>query len=213
MDILNTSAGKAMLIGLPALSFTFMAFQPGALQLYFLSTGILGLAQAYIINNAKFRNAMGMAIPIRRQAPEDLSNLEQLQARLAELQANPEKFKQPEPTNDANISAIDRVQKNISSWSQKAKQEVTDKLSEVRGGQTKNADGSRAAKPRLTEEDRRAAERYEKEARAREAALREERNHARRSSHMRTLAAERQKAQDSYKNLQPVGRDSQVRRK
>jgi YidC/Oxa1 family membrane protein insertase len=214
MDILNTSAGKAMLIGLPAISFTFMAFQPGALQLYFLSTGLLGLGQAYIINNAKFRNAMGMAIPIRRQAPEDMSNLEQLQARLAELQANPEKFnKQPEPTNDNNISTIDRVQRNISSWSEKAKREVTDKWSEVRGNSTKNADGSRAAKPRLTEEDRRAAERYEKEANAREAALREERNHARRSAHMRTLAAERQKAQDSFKNLQAVGRDNQARRK
>lgn len=213
MDILNTSAGKAMLLGLPALSFTFMAFQPGALQLYFLSTGLLGLAQAYVINNAKFRNAMGMAIPIRRQAPQDLSNLEQLQARLAELQANPEKAKQPEPAQDSNISTIDRVQKNITSWSEKAKQEVTDKWSEVRGTQTKNADGSRAAKPRLTEDDRRAAERYEKEARAREAALREERNHARRSSHMRTLANERQKAQDMYKKLQPVGKDSSVRRK
>ncbi|CEJ60367.1 hypothetical protein PMG11_08944 [Penicillium brasilianum] len=212
MDILNTSAGKAMLIGLPALSFTFMAFQPGALQLYFLSTGVLGLAQAYIINNAKFRNAMGMAIPIKRQATQDMSNLEQLQARLAELQANPEKFKQPEAINDSNISKIDQVQKNITSWSEKAKREVTEKWSEVRGQATKNADGSPAVKPRLSEEDRRAAERYEKEANAREAALREERNHARRSSHMRTLAAERQKAQNSLKNLQAVGRNGPSRR-
>jgi YidC/Oxa1 family membrane protein insertase len=212
MDILNTSAGKAMLIGLPALSFTFMAFQPGALQLYFLSTGVLGLAQAYIINNAKFRNAMGMAIPVKRQATQDMSNLEQLQARLAELQANPEKFKQPEPTNDSNISKIDKVQKNITSWSEKAKREVTEKWSEVRGQATKNADGSPAAKPRLSEEDRRAAERYEKEARAREAALREERNHARRSAHMRTLAAEQKKAQNSLKNLQAVGRNGPSRR-
>ncbi|GLI74956.1 hypothetical protein PoHVEF18_003206 [Penicillium ochrochloron] len=212
MDILNTSAGKAMLIGLPAISFTFMAFQPGALQLYFLSTGVLGLAQAYIINNANFRNAMGMAIPIRRQAPQDMSNLEQLQTRLAELQTNPEKFKKAEPTN-SNISTIDRVQKSISSWSEKAKQEVTDKWSEVRGNSTKNADGSRAAGPRLSTDDRQSAERYEKEARAREAALREERNHARRSAHMRTLASERQKAQNSLKNLQAVGRDNQARRK
>jgi YidC/Oxa1 family membrane protein insertase len=212
MDILNSPAGKAMLIGLPAISFTFMAFQPGALQLYFLSTGILGLAQAYIINNANFRNAMGMAIPIRRQAPQDMTNLEQLQARLAELQTNPEKFK-AESTKDSNISSIDRVQKSFSSWSEKAKQEFSDKWSEMYGKQTKNADGSRAAGPRLSDEDRKAAERYEKEARAREAALREERNHARRSAHMRTLASERQKAQDSLKNLQAVGRDNQVRRK
>lgn len=214
MDILNTSAGKAMLIGLPALSFTFMAFQPGALQLYFLSTGLLGLAQAYIINNANFRKAMGMAIPIKRQATQDMSNLEQLQARLAEIQANPEKFKQAraQATDDSNISKIDQVQKNITSWSEKAKREVTDKWSEVRGKATKNADGSPAAQPRLSDEDRRAADRYEQEAKAREAALREERNHARRSSHMRTLAAERQKAQDSFKNFQAVGRNGPPRR-
>ncbi|KAJ5176808.1 uncharacterized protein N7482_002685 [Penicillium canariense] len=213
MDILNTSAGKAMLIGLPAISFTFMAFQPGALQLYFLSTGLLGLAQAHIINNPKFRNMMGMAIPKRHeQSQADMTNLEQLQARLAELQANPEKVKQPEPT-DNNISGIDRVQKNISSWGEKAKQEVSDKWSEVRGNTTKNADGSRAAKPRLSEEDRRAAERYEQEAKSREAYEREERNHARRSAHMRALAAERQKAQDSLKRYQQAARSSQSGRK
>lgn len=83
----------------------------------------------------------------------------------------------------------------------------------MRGNSTKNADGSRAAGPRLSTDDRQSAERYEKEARAREAALREERNHARRSAHMRTLASERQKAQNSLKNLQAVGRDNQARRK
>ena len=149
MDILQTSAGKAMLLGLPAVSFAFMAFQPGALQLYFLSTGVLGLLQAYIINNSAFRSAMGMAIPRRAQAPQDLSNLEQLQARLAELQQNPEKFKQQEAAvPESNVSAIDRVQKNISSWSSKARQEVSEKWSEVKGNATKNADGSIAAKPR-----------------------------------------------------------------
>ncbi|KAI2793885.1 hypothetical protein POX_a00473 [Penicillium oxalicum] len=214
MDILQTSAGKAMLLGLPAVSFAFMAFQPGALQLYFLSTGVLGLLQAYIINNSAFRSAMGMAIPRRAQAPQDLSNLEQLQARLAELQQNPEKFKQQEAAvPESNVSAIDRVQKNISSWSSKARQEVSEKWSEVKGNATKNADGSIAAKPRLSEEAQRAAERYEQEAQAREAALREERNHARRAAHMRALAAEREKAQNATKNFQSAGRKSHSRRK
>ncbi|KAF7720187.1 Uncharacterized protein PECH_008590 [Penicillium ucsense] len=218
MDILQTSAGKALLIGLPSVSFAFMAFQPGALQLYFLSTGLLGLAQAFIINNNAFRNAMGMAIPKRATPAQNLTNLEQLQARLAELQKNPEKFRQQgveasAPASDASVSTIDRVQKNISTWSNKARQEVSEKWGEVKGNTTKNADGSVAAKPRLSAEAQRAAERYEQEAQAREAALREERNHARRAAHMRALAAEREKAQNMSKNFQSTGRKTPSRRK
>jgi len=44
--------------GLPALSFAFMIFQPGAVQLFFLTNGAFSLAQLYIIRNTTIRRLM-----------------------------------------------------------------------------------------------------------------------------------------------------------
>lgn len=45
---------------LPALSFVFMAFQPGAVQLYFIASSSVGLASAVILQRAPIRAYFGM---------------------------------------------------------------------------------------------------------------------------------------------------------
>jgi YidC/Oxa1 family membrane protein insertase len=49
-----------LLYAMPALSFMFISFQPGAVQLYFITSAIFAYAQARLITNTSFRNLIGM---------------------------------------------------------------------------------------------------------------------------------------------------------
>lgn len=222
MDFMNSPAGKGILIGLPLLSFCFMAFQPAALQLYFTSTGAWALGQSYLTHNDSFRRQMGLAIPQRSVSNtfEDPGNpskgLELLEKRLAEEQryyAELQKAKARPQESPREISAIDR-------WVNKGKktfEEMTadagNKMKEMQGKPTKNPDGSDVAAPRLTDAERKKAEQYEAERQSLDAYAREERNEARRKAHMQALAAERRKAQTSWQRQQEAAVKQQQKRR
>lgn len=222
MDFMNTPAGKGILIGLPALSFCFMAFQPAALQLYFASTGAWALGQSYLTHNESFRKWAGLAIPQRGtrdtfSTPDNPSKgLELLEKRLADERryfAELQKAKEQPQDAPQKISAIDRwVNKGKKSF-ENMTADASKKMQEMQGKPTKNPDGSDVAPPRLTDAERKKAEQYEAERQSLEAYAREERNEARRRAHMQALAAERRKAQTSWQRQQEAAVQQQQKRR
>lgn len=224
MDFMTSPAGKTILIGLPVLSFGFMASQPAALQLYFVSTGAWALAQSYVTNNNAFRKWMGLAIPERGVSSSPLdpdypsSGLELLERRLAAEQrryAELQKAKSEPQDSPENISAIDRLMNKGKKTFESMAADAGKKMREMQGKPTKNPDGSDVAPPRLTEAERRQAEQYEAERQSLDAYAREERNEARRRAHLRALEAEKRKAQTSWQRQQEaaVKEQQQTRRK
>lgn len=222
MDFMNTPAGKGILIGLPVLSFCFMAFQPAALQLYFSATGAWALGQSYLTHSNSFRKWMGMAIPQRAVKdtfadPDHPSKgLELLEKRLAAEQryyAELQKAKEQPQDSPAKISAIDRWMNKGKKTFESMTADASKKVQEMQGKPTKNPDGSDVAPPRLTDAERRKAEQYEAERQSLDAYAREERNEARRKAHMQALAAERRKAQTSWQRQQEAAVKQQQKRK
>ena len=203
----NSSFGKAMLFGLPGISFLFMGWFPSALQLYFVATGFFALCQSHVLRNEGVRKSLGLAIPNKQQPPSNPLTAEGASKGLRLLQEviEAEKAKMAEhqkqnpsaPTPD--ISFIDRMINNLKESKDNIQREATDKMNEVRGetpGQ--NADGTPAEPPRLNEKDRKLASDYERRRKEEEDWKRDERNHARREAHMRALEAQREKARASW---------------
>jgi hypothetical protein len=56
----------AMSYIMPGLSFIFMSFQPGAVQLYFFVTALLAFIQARLLTNATFRRVTGLLPTVPR---------------------------------------------------------------------------------------------------------------------------------------------------
>ncbi|KAL4991659.1 60Kd inner membrane protein-domain-containing protein [Aspergillus falconensis] len=193
---------KGMMYGIPAFSFFFVAFFPAALQTYFLTTGVLGLIQAYAFASATFRKATGMTVPekLNPVQPSGSTPAEPNRAlRLITEALERENAKLNEAKKLAaeqpNISFIDRAINNIKESKEKLAKETTQKMQELSGqGPKKNADGSLAEPPRLSEKDRKLAEDYERRRKEEEDWKREERNHARREAHRQAMERERQKA-------------------
>lgn len=67
---------KFMLYGMPVISFIVIAFQPGALALWFAGTGAVGLAQARCLQNEKFRKFFGLAPLWKSKAGDSVTPLE-----------------------------------------------------------------------------------------------------------------------------------------
>ncbi|RAH73733.1 membrane insertase OXA1 [Aspergillus aculeatinus CBS 121060] len=202
----NTEIGRAVQYGLPAISFMFMAFFPAALQLYFTSTGLVGMTQAYLLSKPAFRQWAGIA------------QVEKVELAPGQEQKNPirmlremmeaETAKQREAAAAAaaagapeqQVSYIDRAIQNFKQSKDKIKQEASSKIDEIRGtGPKLNEDGSVAQPPRLSEKDRKTAEDYERRRKEEEEYKREERNRARREAHMRLLEQQRQQARSTMK--------------
>lgn len=206
-EIFNTSAGKSLLVGLPSTSFLFISWMPAALQLYFVATGGWALAQSHVLNNDSFRRLLKMEIPQRAiDTPEYQDSLRQLTQRIQEdrtrrLQASTEEFRSKQ--DPQNQSFIDRWLKAGSEHIKKVKTEATDKLNEASGrGPATNADGSRAAQPRLTEAQRREALKEEEQQLAWSKEDRERRNEERRLAFQQAMRRDRDRAKKSYEKQQ-----------
>lgn len=201
-EMMNSSFGKALLYGMPAVGFAFMAFFPSALQLYFLSTGIFALGQAYLLHNHNFRRFANIAIAQKHQSspasPLGARGIKLIEEFIKEEEAkNIERKKQnPEPTPE--ISLIDRLLDSYKTKMANIQREARDKMNEVSGkAPANNPDGSPAAQPRLSDKDLKLASDYERRRKEEEDWKREERNHARREAYMRLLAEQREKARES----------------
>lgn len=213
-DFMNSAAGKSMAIGLPSISFLFMAFMPSALQLYFVATGAFALGQSYMVTSNKFRNMMGMTITRKYAADSSVSDVQDYLAKLqkqvdARLKPKPEEKK----VDNQNVSKIDKLVDGMSEHFRQAKTDISTKLSEASGkGAAKNADGTAAPPPRLTEAERKKALEYEQEQQSVDSFRREERNHARRNAQMQALRAEREKAKASFQRHQNAAQQSRGRK-
>lgn len=214
-EFMNSAAGKSMAFGLPTISFLFMAFMPSALQLYFVATGFFALGQSYLVTSTKFRNMMGMTIA--RQFTQD-SSVSDAQDYLAKLQKQVDARLKPkveveQKPESQNVSKIDKLVDGMSQHFKQARTDISTKISEASGkGPVKNADGTSAPPPRLTDAERKKAEEYEQEQQSVDKFRREERNHARRNAQMQALRAEREKAKASFQRHQNAAQQSRGRK-
>jgi YidC/Oxa1 family membrane protein insertase len=191
-----------MMYGIPAFSFFFVAFFPAALQAYFLTTGFLGLLQAYAFANATFRKATGMTVieklnPVQSSGSNPAEPNRALRLITEALERENAKLNEAKKiaAEQPKISFIDRAINNIKESKEKLAKETTQKMQELSGqGPKKNADGSLAEPPRLSEKDRKLAEDYERRRKEEEDWKREERNHARREAYRQAMERERQRA-------------------
>ncbi|PKX96654.1 membrane insertase OXA1 [Aspergillus novofumigatus IBT 16806] len=204
----GTTLGRLLMFGLPALSFLFMGFFPSALQLYFVTTGLFGLGQAYLLGSDTFRKSMNIALPVRQpkngQSPghDDSQQSRSIRTLREHLEAERAKMIQEEhkSPDSVEISFIDRALNNLKEAKENIKRETTEKLDAVRGqAPVKNADGTVAEPPRLGEKDLKLAADYERRRKEEEDWKREERNHARREAHLKALELEREKARSAFK--------------
>lgn len=207
----GTAFGRLFLYGMPGISFLFMAFFPGALQLYFVATGLFGLGQAHLLASDKVRKMFNIAIPQRQALPaangsapgEGGSQQNKAIRTLKErLEAERAKMIQADPkaADSLEVSFIDRALNSMKDAKDNLAREAAGKIKEVRGeGPKKNADGSLAEPPRLSEKDRQLAADYERRRKEEEDWKREERNHARREAHLRALELEKEKARGEFK--------------
>ncbi|KAA8643073.1 hypothetical protein EYZ11_008886 [Aspergillus tanneri] len=199
----DSSFGKMVLFGFPAISFTFMSFFPSALQLYFVATGFVGLTQAYVLGSHSFRNFAGIALPQRVLSPEQAAAQQRKTIRLlADSSEAPAKATNQAPKAVAP-SWIDRTAQSAVKFQKEVVTEVTEKLNQARGkAPATNADGSPIQGPRLSEKDRKLASDYEQRRREEDEWKREERNHARREAHAKALEAERERARLAFRDAQ-----------
>ncbi|KAL4801612.1 60Kd inner membrane protein-domain-containing protein [Aspergillus unguis] len=206
------SIRKAINYGMPVISFMFVMSFPAALQVYFLTTGIFGLAQAYMLNSHAFRRSIGVEIA-RKPDPAKLSGggdapdngralrmiTEQIEQERAKIAESHKAAGAPAGT-EQQLSFIDRALNNIKETKSNISKEASAKIQEMSGkGQKKNPDGT-VVEQRLSDKDRKLAEDYEKRRREEEEWKREERNHARRQAYLRELEREREKAKSAFKN-------------
>lgn len=163
---------------------------PGALQLYFVATGLLGATQALVTNNDTFRRWANLTIVDRSVPKADLdrtlrmiseTSREDIEKakKAAEAQAR-QAQEQQVSFIDTTVNKTKNFVPSAKEYMEKTSKEATDKLSEFTGSAPpKKADGSPADPPRLSDSDRRAADDYEKRRREEEEFTREERNRAR----------------------------------
>ncbi|KAJ5913178.1 hypothetical protein N7504_002061 [Penicillium tannophilum] len=212
-ELMNGPAGKGLLYGLPILTLAFTAFMPSALQLYFVATGLWAVGQAHIVHNPSFRRWMKMEVPqvigetermddslsqlTRRLQEDQQRRLRQAQAQYLEAEVDPSK-----------MSAIDRWMKGGKDYFKELQEQISKGAKNVTGsgGPETNADGSPAAAPRLTENQRKRATKEEEEQSAYEKEERQRRNEERRLAHKQALENERERAKSSMRRHQQAAR-------
>ena len=62
--------GRLLRFGMPSVTFIFMFFQPGLVQIFFATGSLLALAQASILRSKFFRQILGL-LPTPPPAPKD----------------------------------------------------------------------------------------------------------------------------------------------
>jgi YidC/Oxa1 family membrane protein insertase len=200
MPMMDSAAGKAIMYGLPAISFAFMSFMPSALQLYFVATGMFGLAQTYVINSPTFRRWVGMTMSKKSTGEPKLEispNIQSKGLRATMLRIEEEKaalrkareqnFVQPQQESTGKISWIDNVMNQGKDMGKNLSKEISEKF------------GTSSIEQRQRNEQKKRAGEYEGERRTEDDAMRAERNEIRRKEHMKILENERTKASKSWK--------------
>lgn len=171
----------------PAISLFVMSSMPSALQLYFVTTGLMGVAQAMVFNNKDFRRFANLAIPQKNVGPSEIGRMIRMideKSAQNKAKAASDSAAQAGSQKVSSIdSAVDRVKGQMKSFTellQTMQREGSEKMNEISGsGPPKRADGTRAEPPRLSKSDVREAAEYEKRRAEEEEYKREERNRSR----------------------------------
>lgn len=172
----DSSVGRGLLYGLPIMSFCFMSFWPSSLQLYFVATGLFGLAQAYFINSPAIRRLLDLT-PLPNSSSGSAPGAEPPRLRLIE---EAEKSReQPQPVSGtrelpADLSLLDRWKASIMKPFKNMSQEMKDSVNKWTGEGTGQKGSDVPA--RLSKADLQRAEQYERTRRDEEALKRAERN-------------------------------------
>ncbi|KAJ5322603.1 hypothetical protein N7452_010892 [Penicillium brevicompactum] len=198
MPIMDSSTGKSIMYGLPAVSFAFMAFMPSALQLYFVASGLFGLTQTHLINSPKFRTWAGLTIPkkvVANGPSESVKNIQSKALRVTLERIEKEKAAKKKAEEQRllklqgepqQVSFIDRILANGKDLGKNMSKEIGEKF------------GTSSFEEREIKEQKRRAGEYEQERRDEDEALRAKRNEARRLEHLKILENEKNKASQSW---------------
>lgn len=180
----DSSMGKAIMIGLPAMSFVFMSFWPSSLQLYFAFTGLFGLAQTYFINSPAIRQWLKLTpLPGSSSSSSSSSSGSGGQRlRLIEVEKEAEPPMSVTRELPADVSRLDR-------WKTQLMKPFTDMSQEVKTSVNKWAKEKTGSEntlpPRLSKADLQRAEEYERSRREEEIVKRHERNAERKRNSQR----------------------------
>lgn len=196
--MMDSSTGKSIMYGLPAISFTFMAFMPSALQLYFVASGLFGLTQTHIINSPAFRKWAGMTIPKKPVADgpsESVKNIQSKALRVTLERIEKEKALKKKAYEESllktqgeapKVSFLDRILENGKDLGKTMSKEIGEKF------------GTSSFEERELKEQKKRANEYEQERKDEDEVARSKRNEARRQEHLKILENEKNKASQSW---------------
>lgn len=192
MPTAQMAAMRPILIyGLPGLSFTIMCFWPGLLQLYFVTSGAFALGQSYLITSPAFREKAGIA-PLPKPAPP--KEPIEVQARVRTIE---DAMKKPAEAVETpqKISFIDRAIEKAKAGYRETTENMKSSIAEARGEDTSKKAAYKAP-ARMTQEEIKHANEYERRRRYEESYDRQQRNEELREAYLRRKEAEIQGRKD-----------------
>lgn len=210
-----TAIGRSIMLGLPAISLLFIAWQPAGLQLYFAASGLFSLGQAYLFNTPTTRKLLGIA-PIYKPTGEKQDSLRMIQQEfLSQMQKKMNEQRSEvsgASTKSGNISMVDKMINNAKKEFSTMKKEMSEKVNNYTQSDAKNHDGSPAAPPRLSAAEKQSAESYKAQREIEDAHELAERNRRRVQEYEAFIAQQqanagqawRQKGKETATSKKPV---------
>ena len=149
MQSMATPLRQFLQNGLPLISFMFMVWWPGILQIYFATTGALSLGQTYLTTTPKFRELAGIA-----QLPQPAAKPAQAESKVIDVQPNGKAGVFTKPKD----SFIDRTIDGVKNWFKESRKGMEDMVKQYQGEQ-EDKDANALSK-RYTKEELQQAKSY-----------------------------------------------------
>lgn len=199
----QTAIGRFFVIGLPAISLLFIAWQPAALQLYFTASGAFSLVQGYLFNTESTRKMLGISPIYRPPAGEGKDSLRMIQQEfLSQMKKLNERGEfSGSPKKAENVSMVDKMVNNAKKEYSTIKKEMGDKVKSFTDANAdkKNHDGTPAAAPRLSVAEKQSAESYRAQREIEDAHEMAERNRRRTQEYEAFIAQQQMNAGQAWK--------------
>lgn len=199
----QSAIGRFFVIGLPAISLLFIAWQPAALQLYFAASGAFSLIQGYLFNTDATRKMLGITPLYRPPAGEGRDGLRMIQEEfLSQMKKMNERGEfSGSPKKVENVSMVDKMVNNAKKEYSTMKREMGDKVKSFTDANAdrKNHDGTPAAAPRLSTAEKQSAESYKAQREIEDAHELAERNRRRTQEYEAFIAQQQMNASQAWK--------------
>lgn len=199
----QSAIGRFFVIGLPAISLLFIAWQPAALQLYFAASGAFSLIQGHLFNTDATRKMLGIAPLYRPPAGEGRDGLRMIQEEfLSQMKKMNERGEYSGlPKKAENVSMVDKMVNNAKKEYSTMKKEMGDKVKSFTDANAdkKNHDGTAAAAPRLSAAEKQSAESYKVQREIEDAHELAERNRRRTQEYEAFIAQQQMNANQAWK--------------